>query len=103
MIRTVLAATAVALTVSLLASLAHAGPIENACNRSDRSAATRPLCACIQEAADMTLRAADQRRAAKFFADPDEAQRVKLSDTHADEAFWERFRNFTATAEAFCG
>lgn len=102
MIRTVLAATAVALTVSLVASLAHAGPIENACNRSDRSAATRSMCACIQQAADMTLRGADQRRAAKFFTDPDEAQRVKLSDKHADDEFWERFRNFTSTAESIC-
>jgi hypothetical protein len=103
MIRTVLAATAVALTVSLVASLAHAGPIQNACNRSDRRAANPSVCACIQQAADMTLRSSEQRRAAKFFADPDEAQRVRLSDTPRDDEFWERYRNFGSTAEAVCG
>jgi hypothetical protein len=103
MIRTVLAATAVALTVSLVASLAHAGPIQNACNRSDRKAANPAVCACIQQAADMTLRASDQRRAAKFFTDPEEAHRVKLSDTHRDDEFWTRYRNFGSTAEAVCG
>lgn len=103
MIRTVLAATAVALTVSLVASLAHAGPIQNACNRSDRRAANPSICACLQQAADMTLRPSEQRRAAKFFTDPDEAQRVKLSDTYRDDEFWERYRNFSNTAESVCG
>lgn len=103
MIRTVLAATAVALTVSFVASLAHAGPIQTACNRSDRNAANPAVCACIQQAADMTLRAADQRRAAKFFRDPDLAQRVRMSDNNADDAFWDRYRNFGSMAEAVCG
>lgn len=102
MIKTVLAATAAAFAVSFFASITHAGPIESACNRSDRHEANRALCNCIQQAADVTLTGTDQRRAAKFFADPDEAQAVFLSKTDRDDMFWERYRNFGTTAEAYC-
>ncbi len=81
---------------------AAAGPIERACNRSDRSAANPRLCACIQEAADLTLSRSDQNRAARFFRDPHEAQEVRQSDRRRDEEFWERYRAFGDTAEAFC-
>lgn len=82
--------------------LAVAGPVERACVRSDRDGATRVVCACIQEVADMTLSGADQRRVAKFFRDPEAAEAARASDSRANEAFWQRYVNFGATAEAFC-
>ncbi|PZR00086.1 MAG: hypothetical protein DI533_05625 [Cereibacter sphaeroides] len=97
----VLAATLVALALPL-STIAHAGPIESACMRSDRGG-SRSLCGCIQQVADMTLKNGDQRRAAKFFSDPDEAQRVRMSTKDADNAFWGRYKNFGETAQAYCG
>jgi hypothetical protein len=95
----ILAAVAVSVCVPVGA---FAGPIEKACMRSDRGGSTRAMCSCIQQAADMTLSGGDQRRAAKFFSDPDEAQRVRISDRSGDEAFWQRYRAFGETAETFC-
>ena len=103
MIKTVLGATAVALAISFLAGFAHAGPIGNACMKSDRKAASRALCGCIEQAADMTLSGEDQRRVAKFFNDPEAVQKVKLSDTDRDDEFWKRYRSFGDTAQALCG
>ncbi|WP_438671442.1 hypothetical protein [Pseudogemmobacter sonorensis] len=99
--RPVLAALAAAVLVST-GSMVSAGPIEKACNRSDRSAATRALCGCIQQAADLTLNGSDQRRAAKFFSDPDLAHTVRFSKKTNDDAFWKRYRQFTDMAEAYC-
>ncbi len=95
-------ATVVALTLSTIPTVAAAGPIERACMRSDRDAANRAICSCIQQVADMTLRNGDQRRAAQFFADPDRAHETWMSQRESDDAFWERYKNFGATAEAYC-
>ncbi len=95
----VLAALA-ALALPLLAQNAVAGPIENACMRADRG--NRALCGCIQQVADMTLRGADQRKAATFFKDPDKAHDTWMSKRSSDDAFWERYKAFGATAEARC-
>lgn len=81
---------------------ALAGPIENACNASPRSKGDRALCACIQQAADRTLQRSEQRRAARFFAEPDEAQQVRMSKSDSDNEFWARYRAFGDMAEAFC-
>jgi hypothetical protein len=102
MILTVRVAVA-ALVGSLMLSQAWAGPIERACNRSDRDAANRRVCSCIQSVADQNLSGGDQRRAAKFFSDPDRAQDVRLSDTARDDAFWQRYTAFGELAEAYCG
>jgi len=91
-----------ALVAAMLPVMSIAGPIEQACNRSDRQAASRSLCACIGQVADMTLRGGDQKRVASFFKDPDRAQDVKMSKRDSDDAFWERYQAFTAQAEAFC-
>ena len=91
-----------ALVLPLLSSAAFAGPIERACLRSDRDAANRALCSCIQQAADMTLRSGDQRKAAVFFGDPDRAHETWMSKRASDDAFWERYKQFGATAEAYC-
>lgn len=86
----------------LAASAAHAGPIENACLASPRANGDRALCNCIQQAADRTLHRSEQRRAAKFFKDPDQAQQVRMSKSDGDNEFWARYRAFGDMAEAFC-
>lgn len=97
-----LAAAALAALVFPVATPAQASIIERACLGSDRPQATRSLCRCIQHAADRTLTTSEQRQAARFFRDPDRAQQVRMSRDSRDSAFWERYRNFSATAEAMC-
>jgi hypothetical protein len=84
------------------ATAASAGPIEGACMRSGRDAANRALCGCIQQVADMVLTGNDQRRAAKFFQNPDLAHKVWISQSAGDDAFWERYKSFGSMAEAYC-
>lgn len=93
---------AVALTALSLPSASMAGTIENACMRSDRAAASRAICGCIQQVADMTLRGNDQRKAAKLFQDPEQAQRIRMSTSGSDNEFWARYKNFGETAQAYC-
>ncbi|ARC37440.2 hypothetical protein A6J80_14650 [Paracoccus yeei] len=95
--RLMIAAAAVALTTPL----AVAGPIDSACIRSERAASPR-LCGCIQQVANQTLSRSDQRRAARLFRNADEAQEIRMSKSDADNAFWARYKNFAATAEAYC-
>jgi hypothetical protein len=98
----ILAAGLVALLLPLTATFAAAGPIERACLNSDRKAANRATCGCIQQVADMTLRGADQRKAAKFFVDPDRAQETRVSKSDRDNEFWARYKAFGQQAEAYC-
>lgn len=95
-------ATLVAVFLPLMSSVSTAGPIESACMRSDRAGANRALCGCIQQAADMTLQGRDQRRAAAFFNDPEEAHATWISQSASDDAFWERYKAFGSTAETYC-
>ena len=95
-----LAATAVAF-LPVMSSMAAAGPIERACMASDRGG-SRSLCGCIQQAADMTLSGGDQKRAAKFFKDPEAAHATWISQSKSDDAFWDRYKSFGQTAEAYC-
>ena len=81
-------------------AIASAGPIERACLNASNG--TRAMCSCIQQVADMTLRGGDQRRAARFFDNPDAAQEMRVSKSQGDSAFWQRYRNFGSTAEAYC-
>lgn len=81
---------------------ALAGPVDNACMRAGRTS-DAALCGCIQQVADQTLSRADQRRAADFFQNPDKAQQVRASSRASDNDFWARYKNFAATAEAYCG
>ena len=94
-------AAAVAVFLPLMSGMASAGPIENACMSSDRGG-NRALCGCIQQAADMTLSGGDQRRAAKFFKDPEAAHATWISQSKSDDAFWDRYKSFGQTAESFC-
>lgn len=84
------------------ATAALAGPIENACIDSPRAKGDRALCSCIQQAAERTLSRSEQRRAARFFKDPDEAQQVRMSKSDRDNEFWANYRNFGELAEAYC-
>lgn len=86
----------------VMASAAIAGPIEGACNQSDRKSANSATCDCIQQVADSTLSSADQRRAAKFFNNPDKAHQVWTSKSGGDDAFWDRYKNFGEAAKAYC-
>lgn len=91
------------MSLALLApAAALAGPVENACNRSDRPGSNRALCRCIDAVAGQTLTRAEQRRAARFFANPDEAQTVRMSRSSADNEFWRRYRAFGEAAERTC-
>ena len=96
--RILIAAAAVILTTPL----AMAGPIDSACVRSERGARQPALCSCVQQVANQTLSRTDQRRAAKFFSDADEAQQVRMSKSNADNAFWARYKAFAGAAEAYC-
>ena len=90
------------LVLAACAGVSSNGPIAQSCNRSERNASTPQLCGCIQRVAAQTLNASDQQRAAKFFTNPDKAYDVKLSQSRADDAFWERYKSFAASAEASC-
>ncbi len=79
------------------------GDLAKACIAGGRDAANRALCSCVQQVANQSLNGADQRRAAGFFADPQEAQDTRQSDRSSDEAFWDRYRAFADRAEASCG
>lgn len=99
--KSIVLAAAVAALLPLIPSVAVAGPIEKACMSSDRGG-NRSLCGCIQQAADLTLSNGDQRRAAKFFKDPEAAHATWVSQSSSDDAFWERYKSFGQTAEAYC-
>ena len=99
--KSILFAVALAAVFPVISGAAMAGPIERACLSSDRGS-SRALCGCIQQAADMTLSGGDQRRAAKFFKDPEAAHSTWVSQSSSDDAFWDRYKSFGQTAEAYC-
>lgn len=96
----VLAGAFGAFILPLMSTAVAAGPIERVCNRADKG--NRAVCACIQQVADMTLSGSDQRRAAKLMKDPDLAHDVWISKREADDRFWDRYKSFGQTAEAYC-
>lgn len=87
---------------TLAAPMAYAGPIENACLKSDRKGVNRSVCNCIQQAADLTLSSSEQRKAAKFFNDPHQTQELRQSSKSNDEKLWLRYKEFGNAAQAFC-
>jgi len=100
---TLLAAIIAVTSLSVTAPAVQAGgKIQRACLKADRKAATRNLCSCIQGAADQVLSRSDQRKAAKFFKDPQKAQDTRQSDNASNEAFWQRYKKFGATAKSYC-
>lgn len=89
--------------VTFGATMASAGAIERACMKSDRKAANRSLCGCIQQVADATLSNREQRLAASFFKDPHKAQVIRQSDNSANEVFWKKYKAFGQNAQSYCG
>ena len=79
------------------------GEISRACLAADRSAATPQLCGCIQGVANREMSTSDRSRIARFFADPEFAHAIRISDTPANDDFWRRYQAFTASARAQCG
>lgn len=76
--------------------------IRSACLKSGRPAATRALCGCIQQVADLYFKQKDQKLAASFFKDPHKAQEIRQSDKRTHEVFWTRYKEFGAAAEDQC-
>ncbi|MCR8722998.1 hypothetical protein [Frigidibacter sp. ROC022] len=103
MMRIWVVAAGIAVLGSLsMAGVAKAGVVERACLSSDRKGASRALCGCIQQVADLTLSRSDQRLAAKFFKDPQKAQDIRQSKSSSHNDFWGKYKNFGDTAAAFC-
>lgn len=100
--KTVLKAALAVMALVGTASLAHAGPIEGACLQSARNAANRSLCSCIQQVADITLQNTDQNLVASFFKDPNKAEKVRMSQSKRDDAFWDRYTTFGQQAQLSC-
>ena len=101
---TVLALALAAPLGVMTAPAADAGStIERACLKSNRRAASKPLCDCIQRVADQMLTRRDQKMAAKFFADPHRAQEIRQSDRASHEEFWKRYKAFGTSAGNICG
>lgn len=93
---------ALSLTVLSGCGAGVTGEIGKACVASDRRAANPRLCSCIQSAANRHLTARDQELAATFFAEPDIAQEIRARDDRGSEAFWQRYKDFSRTAERSC-
>ena len=95
-------AAVLAVLATGLTATAEAGVIERACLGSNRPAANRTLCGCIQNVADRTLDRRDQRLAAKFFRNPHMAQEIRQSDRRSYEIFWKKYKKFGESAEESC-
>lgn len=78
------------------------GPISRACLSSDRKARNSRLCGCIQTVANQSLSGGDQRKAARFFGNPQRAHDVWMSKSPSDDAFWERYKAFASRSERSC-
>ena len=94
----------VAVLACLLVSVTavQADTIRRACLQSERGAGQKGLCTCIQTVADQTLTGKDQKRAARFFENPDIAQETRRSDRRRDEDFWDRYERFGDYARKIC-
>ena len=78
------------------------GPVSKACMAADRKSASTQLCSCVQQAANQTLNGSEQRRAAKFFKEPQDAQDTRQSKSYSENQFWDRYKRFSSTAEQMC-
>lgn len=79
-----------------------AGQVESACLKADRRAASRELCGCIQKVAKAMFSRSEQKRIAKFFADPHLTQELRQSNRRSDERFWEKYKQFGDAANTYC-
>lgn len=102
MTRILLAVGALSIGFAIFAPInAASADIERACQQSDRSISPA-LCHCIGRVADAKLNRTEQRKVAKWFADPDQAQNVRQSDRVSDNLLWKRYKAFGETAAKVC-
>lgn len=97
----------ISMAMMLLATLAACGgrvtgEVGKACMAAERTAANPALCSCVQASANQHLNGNDQKLAAAFFADPEKANDMKLSKSRSADAFWDRYKLFSATAQRSC-
>lgn len=78
------------------------GAIAQACVDAGRSSSSPELCSCVGSVASQTLSRSDQARVVTFFEEPERANDIKIDDSTSADAFWERYRRFTDTAERSC-
>jgi len=78
------------------------GVIERACLKADRRDASRELCGCIQDVASAVFTRSEEKKAAKFFADPHLTQELRQSNRGSDERFWDKYKEFGQTAKTYC-
>lgn len=90
------------LLILALTAPVQGGVIERACLAGGRSAASPSLCGCIQQVAELTLKGSEQRRAARFFREPQLAQDTRQSSRNSDRTFWARYKAFGAAAQTYC-
>lgn len=98
-------ATAVAVTAGLAAcggGRGSHGPIAQACMASGRDGANWRTCGCAQQVANRMLSHSDQKRAVKFFGDPELAQKARTANSDHAKAFWRRYSAFGTAAEQSC-
>lgn len=93
---------AAAIMAAAFPHLAEANAIRRACLKSDRAAVSRSLCTCIQNVANATLSRSEQRRGAKFFANPQELQDLKQSSSSRNSRFLKNWKNFGTAARNSC-
>ena len=79
------------------------GPISRACMASDRKARSAALCGCVQWVANETLSGSDQRRAVKFYREPQLAQDIRQSKRASDNVFWDAYTAYGTRAQQICG
>ena len=84
------------------AVLFASGPIQQACQKAGRKAASRARCGCVQAVADQELSARDQKRGARYFSNPAALQDVRQSDASGNERFWKAWKAYGARAAELC-
>ncbi|MEP5152549.1 hypothetical protein [Planktotalea sp.] len=98
----ILTLTVAALLSPALPAQLDAGRIARECVKSDRKAANRRLCNCIEKAARGTLKKSDHQLASSFFKNPHRSQEIRQSDRSSHESFWKRYKEFGARAQQMC-
>lgn len=90
------------LLLKILAAPASAGPIERSCLKSDRPAASRRLCDCVEKMAYKALPRREIGKVAQLMRDPERVDTVKRSSRSSDRALWQSYKKYAGRAEASC-
>ena len=98
-------ATAVTVTAGLSARGRGRGrprPVWQGPPAAGRAGANWRTCGCAQQVANRMLSHSDQKRAVKFFGDPELAQKARTANSDHAKAFWRRYSAFGTAAEQSC-